>query len=808
MPIHDAAGTMPRFRPTRCRVAIAMVLASMAGGFSGAAIAQSTASSVASGAGQSVTLDIPAQDMNGALLLFADQAGSQVLFDPSKVAGMRSTAVAGSLTLVDALTRMLSGSGLLFELVGENQFRVFPAMESSTGSGGARLEPMVVTASGFEQELRDAPASISIITREEIENKQFKSLHDAIETVPGVHIIGGTDGEDSGLSLRGMERGQTLVLVDGRRMNSSEANPRGGGGDIDSNWVPPVEAIERIEVVRGPMSSLYGADAVGGVVNVITRRVAEDWQGSVRLSQMLQDRSGIGDQDQADVYLAGPVVSDRVGLQVWGYQKNRDEDDVLEGVQESEKTNLTGRLWFTPNEDHDIMLELGAARQDYSRSAEKSGDGEQASRRYDRDSWALEHNGRYQDGTSRVQLYQETTERTSALVDNPVPTNATNTVFDARYTGYRDEHIFTLGYQFTETESDKSDFKDLSDPDSEWGRRKVSQSAYYAEDEWSVADDLTITGGLRLTDHEVYGNNLSPRLYAVWHQSAAWTIKGGVGTGFKAPEIREIEPGTGAPQQRGRILAFGNPDLEPEESTSYEIGFYFDNRSTFRGSATLFYNDFQNKIINTASYEFYYANGRRVPSRSDCTLTDPTTTACPAWGTWLNLPGATVRGLELDGAWDASESLQVTGGYTWSDSKISAGDLSVTAPNGESIPFRPGGFEGLQDQPLAGVPEHAANVTVTWTPRPAFSAFVRGAYESELTNVSFGQGNSVRNQPKSLTTFDVGASWRVNETFTLGAVLYNVTDEVRYDPSLADDSDLYQYPEDGRRLWLNLAATF
>lgn len=755
--------------------------------------------------------DIAPQSLATALDAFSQVTGWQFGYTSDVVTGVASPAVRGRYTGENALRLLLSGSGLTFSLMDDGTAIITRA--DATGSTNSQsdpvvLSPLVVTASGRPQPLVDAPASISVIPREELENKQFASLHDALRTIPGVRIIGGSNGEDSGISIRGMEDGQTLVLVDGRRINSSEANPRGGGGDLESNWIPPIDAIDRVEVVRGPMSSLYGADAVGGVVNVITRKVSSEWTGSVGISYLAQGQQEIGDQRQADFYVSGPLHEDYAGIQFWGYNKLRDEDEFVDGTQESDKLNLNGRLWLTPTPDHDVMLEYGVARQDYNRTADNSGDGSDAQRQYDRDSWAIAHTGRWNIGISDIQLYRETTERTSPLSTSQTPTNATNTVLDGKFTTFIDDHVATIGYQWTETTSDKSDFRDLDDPDSEWGSRSVAQSAYFVEDEWEVFDSLTLTGGVRLTDHEIYGRNWSPRGYAVWRTSPRWTVKGGVGTGFKAPEIREIEPQTGATQAKGAVLAFGNPDLQPEESTSYEMGVYYDDNRTFRASATVFRNEFENKIINSGSYAFYYADGTRVPARSDCTPSDPPTTACPAWGTWLNLPGAKVHGIELEASWQATKKVNIAGSYTYSHSKITAGDLSVTAPNGESIDFNPGGLSGLDGQPLAGVPEHAATLTVTYDPIDSVRTFLRGSYESEVTSVSFGQGNSVRYQPESLTTIDLGASWQANPSLTFSAVLYNVFDETRYDPDRVGEAGLYQYPEDGRRFWLSMRTTF
>lgn len=129
-------------------------------------------------------------------------------------------------------------------------------------------ETMVVTASSVEQNLKDAPASISVITQEDLQRKPVQNLKDVLKEVPGVQLTNEGDNR-KGVSIRGLDSSYTLILVDGKRVNSRNAVFR--HNDFDLNWIP-VDSIERIEVVRGPMSSLYGSDALGGVVNIITKK--------------------------------------------------------------------------------------------------------------------------------------------------------------------------------------------------------------------------------------------------------------------------------------------------------------------------------------------------------------------------------------------------------------------------------------------------------------------------------------------------------------------------------------------------------
>lgn len=140
-------------------------------------------------------------------------------------------------------------------------------------------ETLVVTATQTKHSELSAPASVSVVTRAELDKMNASTLADAIKGVTGVHIYPGNTNGRQEIRLRGLESDYTLLLVNGRRINSREALTSGYANDFDVSTIP-VAAIERIEVLRGPISSLYGADALGGVVNVILRKPTEQTKGS------------------------------------------------------------------------------------------------------------------------------------------------------------------------------------------------------------------------------------------------------------------------------------------------------------------------------------------------------------------------------------------------------------------------------------------------------------------------------------------------------------------------------------------------
>ncbi|RTE85937.1 MULTISPECIES: TonB-dependent receptor domain-containing protein [Gammaproteobacteria] len=181
------------------------------------------------------------------------------------------------------------------------------------------IERIVVTASGFEQKITEAPASISVITAEELRATSFTSLLDAVKFQEGVDI--GTTRDKTGqgsISMRGLTGEYTLILVDGRRQNNhGDIYPNNFGGNA-FNHIPPLEAIERIEVIRGPASTLYGSDALGGVVNIITKKHTDEWAGAVTFARSIQTNDEFGDDFTTDFSLMGPLVENVLSTGIRG----------------------------------------------------------------------------------------------------------------------------------------------------------------------------------------------------------------------------------------------------------------------------------------------------------------------------------------------------------------------------------------------------------------------------------------------------------------------------------------------------------
>ncbi|WP_421659976.1 TonB-dependent receptor domain-containing protein [Morganella morganii] len=652
-------------------------------------------------------------------------------------------------------------------------------------------DTIVVTASGFAQEMRDAPASITVITKEQLQNKPAANLIDMVKDVEGVSVIGGSLKPD--ISIRGLSGDYTLIMVDGRRQNSRESRPNGSGG-YEAGFIPPVEAIERIEVIRGPMSSLYGSDAMGGVINIITKAVADEWHGSMGMGGIIQESKDYGNSANTDFYVSGPLIKDKLGLQVYGGLNYRREDKLLEGTPRKDDKNITAKLAFTPIEGQKFLAEVGRSTQEHTSTPGKSIDetttrggivqkNNKSEVHNNRNHWALTWKGDWDEINSEVSVYQENTIRkTNTGKWNKVSEDwvmayearqpeVTNTVVDGKVTAFLPSNVLTVGgqYQYAKLKDDSV----IKNKQTVTEKMTAEQKALFVEDEFSVTDDLTLTGGLRMDDHEFYGKHWNPRAYAVYKLTDEITIKGGVAKAFRAPTLRELSPNFGTSTQGGAAIMYGNRDLKPETSVTEELGIAYDHESGFSASATLFNTEFKNKLTS------YQVAGQ----------TDPLTGL--NMFIYDNVGKANIRGVEMASRIPVAEKWNLNLNYTFTDSERKSDDEKL---NGKS----------LKGQPLEMTPRHMANARLDWQYRPDMNFYTQANYTGKQVWAAQRNGAKQPRERSGITTLDLGMTYQVMPNALLNFAVLNITNEKGDD---IETNGNWQIDE-GRRYWANLKLNF
>ena len=747
---------------------------------------------------------------------------------------------------------------------------------------------IVVTASGFEQKITDAPASISVVTAEELQQRPYITLTDAVRDLEGVDV--GETSDKTGqrtISIRGMGAEYTLVLIDGRRQNNhGDIYPNSFGGN-QFNHIPPLEAIERIEVIRGPASTLYGADALGGVINIITKRNTDRWSGSASFGWTLPENGDFGDDSTLDVAARGPIVPGLLGVNLRGsiYTRAPSNPDYAPATDPSGVEHVRGlgfggggktvqntnrsvgiSVDFTPGENHRFIFDFDYSRQQYDNTPTTDPvtgvisyplgtlDGIESVWRasggvvqprvgytdqqvFDRMNWALTYNGDWGWARSFValsyvdtknkgrtmpfsvaerQLLQQmwsgtgaytgmtTAQRRQIAADTFLPRplrrlESSQYTLDARLdfpvTGLLGNHHFVVGGQYINGELDDGVFGLEGSTAGIAAVQDHVMWAVFAEDNWSPIDNLTITAGLRYDRHDLFGGQLSPRLYAVWGITPTLTLKGGVSTGYKTPLTTDLYDGIRGFGGQGTSPFIGNPDLRPETSVNTEVALYWNPTPNSGVNVTLFQNDFDDKISTT--------NVR------PCAVTNFVRPCANLGDYWeilglggnisipYNVDRARVRGIEAAGRLQLLSNLSLRANYTYTDSE----QLS-------------GADEGL---PLTNTARHMANATLNWEPVAGLSTQLTAEHRSNRYRGIDPNGNPL--YYKSYQVVNFGAQYRFNEHVTLAGRINNLLDRdfTEYDTVFVANpdgswtpsfQDHYNNKDKSRSYWVSVSVRF
>ncbi|MGY6040571.1 ligand-gated channel protein [Aeromonas sp. AE23HZ002T15] len=628
----------------------------------------------------------------------------------------------------------------------------------------AEPEVMVVTASGFQQKIEDTAASISVVTREQLEKRAYRDVTDALKDVPGVVITGG--GSSSDISIRGMGSKYTLMLVDGKRVDSRGTRPNSDGPGIEQGWLPPLQAIDRIEVVRGPMSSRYGSDAMGGVINVITRKTSSmsAWQGSLHADSTFQENKASGDIFQTDGYTAGNLVDGLLGMRLNGQLSHRGEDQFQNGFAEQETKSGTAVFSLTPDAHNGFDFEVSRSLQDRDRTPGESlpAKSKPSLNTYERTNYAITHNGQYDFGSSTSYLQREENTNPGRQM------KMINSIADTHTQFILGDHYLSLGGQYR--------YEDLQDQGNQLNvSNRASQLtrwswALFLEDEWSLTDSFALTGGVRMDQDQNYGTHWSPRLYGVWHPAEFWTLKGGVSTGYRSPDLRMSAANwgqaTGGGTQDGILV--GNPDLKPETSVSEEIALLWDAREGLSASLTLFNTDFEDMLSEI----------RRCSSKTDpsCTLNGHTYDFI---SDRINVEKANMRGVESTANWAINEDWSLASSYTYTQSEQKSGPM--------------------EGKPLNQMPRHMFNASVDWQTTTDVSLWSRVNFRSKTSDY-LSRTRMAEGTP-SYTFFDTGLVYKANPHLNVTAGVYNLFDKTV-------DYGSYGTVLDGRRYNLGITYQF
>ena len=713
------------------------------------------------------------------------------------------------------------------------------AMANESLTNGAekdttQLQTIVLTA---EEQVKQSLGA-SIITDKDLEKLPVvNDISEYVRRMPGVNLTGnsatGQRGNNRQIDIRGMGPENTLILVDGKPVNSRNSVRYGWRGERDtrgdSNWVP-ADAIESIEVLRGPAAARYGSGAMGGVVNIKTKKVTNEVHGSVEVFTNQPENSKEGSSHRESFNLSGPIIKEVLSYRLYGNYNKTDADaaDInpltesgsrAAGREGVENKDISGRLAWQINDQQSLTLDTSFGRQgnEYTGDIQNSNAdatnpdssfsniayvngllGKETNTMY-RDSYALTHEGKWAWGDTKLLAQFDKTKNKripESLAGGPEGSpnsfdKKTSVLDTTRFNAETNipldiflPQALTLGAEWVEdkfsdaTSTVQADASGLVQLPSDRTHMKSRIASAYIEDNFKVTDATDLVLGVRFDDHSKSGSNWSPSLNITQKLGDYFTLKGGIARAYKAPNMYQnaegyllFTRGNGCPDTTatasGSCYLVGNADLKPETSINKEVGIQFE-KDIVNASLTWFRNDYKNKI--TSGDEVV---GTTTVGSTTYHLLE-----------WTNIPKALIQGLE------GSVSLDF-GNINWTNNFTYMMD-SVNKTTGN---------------PLSVVPNYTINSIFNYDITDQFDVnFVYTQYGRQKPR-QFAETRNTTMNTKSVPSYGIAGinvGYKFTDQFSGRLGVSNLFDE-----QLVRNNDLNQtYNEPGRAYYASLKYAF
>lgn len=722
--------------------------------------------------------------------------------------------------------------------------------QEQSSADEAVLETIVISA---EQQLKQA-SGVSTITSEDLQKTPpANDLSEIIRKMPGVNLTGttasGQRGNQRQIDLRGMGPENTLILIDGKPVLSRNSVRMGRAGERDSrgdtNWVPP-EAVERIEVIRGPAAARYGSGAAGGVVNIITKR-PDKLGGTVSTYLNVPQHSEEGATKRGSILLGGPI-SKTMSFRLLGSYNKTDADDAdintdahidpaspapagREGVVNKDVRAL---LSLEPSADHVIDLEAAYSRQNNIFAGDRQltetpdalldviGD---TTNRMQRGTLSATHRGTYDfaDSVSYIQWERTLNERLleglAGSSEGAINTDewakirldnvTAKSEWDVPLTLGGLDQTLTLGAEFRgEWMEDGASLRQATNVSSggtstpvvipgvpiDGADRDPNSNAWmgglYLENNILVTDRLALTPGLRFDYHDSFGANWSPSLNASYDVTDEVTIKAGVARAFKAPNLYQLNPnyvyytmGNGCPIDYTNTITGGNG--------CFVIGNPdLDAETSWNKEIGINYSDDAGWNAGITYFHNDYSDRISAGMVPEGAVGAVTGTRFGTLFRWENVPEAVVSGLE------GNLSVPINDALTWNTNATYMLE-SENKQNG---------------QPLSLVPDYTINTWLDWQAREDLLLTVSATHYGETPSptVTATTGGTVENPEARdpYTLVNLGFKYDINETFRLNGGVNNVFDKRVLREGNGNAAGANTYNEPGRIFYVGLSATF
>ena len=599
------------------------------------------------------------------------------------------------------------------------------------------LEEVVVTGTGTEHYLKDAPVQTEVITRRALEQFQARSMEELLAGLsPSLTFHDGSMG--SHIQLNGLNNDYILILIDGKRMNGDV------GGQNDLNLLNPAN-IERIEIVKGAASSLYGSDAIAGVINIITKKHHDktEFTSTSRVG-------AYGDvRESASLGLTIGQVKSMTGVNFhhtdgwrntdlqWNQQQLK-PGSTMKTVNRSTNYTLTESLDWNVNN----RLSLTASGSYYERWVVRphgpwsylpndfyyrnygfaaGGKYRLGGRNYLTADLSYDRYGYFYDyKLQEVTDYFKDGDRITYFPGQRIKQSVQRQVLGQAkgvfYIG--DRHLLNTGFEYL--------YNHLESPHHIDGdRASVYTLAAYAQEEWTAADDVVLTAGARGTVHKETGFNLSPKI-AVLYNKGNFRLRASYALGYKSPTVKELYYNYTATLGGGSLTAYhGNKDLKAQTSQYASVGAEYAGRK-FQASVTAYANFLRNMIelveINLTAEE-------KLDEIEKSKM-------------YLNLTQARIWGVDFTFNYQPVQTLTVSGGYSFSDPRAQYPDQ---------------GADYMKYIPIDATSQHNATLNASWH---------HTGSRYRLGLAVYGRYQSVRRYVED-NDADAFQTWRINTAHTL-----------------------------------------
>lgn len=503
---------------------------------------------------------------------------------------------------------------------------------------------VVVTATRTQEEVKAVPQTVEVITKEDIEQLGATDVYSALRLAANVDVTSaGMAGHN--VMIRGMSTNHTLILIDGKRFAGEDTSAT---QNVYALGRLSLSNIERIEIVRGSASAQYGSDALGGVINIITKKSKEP---SVMVG-ISTGSEAINNYYHIDFGKQGNFSS-TFDMRFSDVRKNMQAGDEGSNYYGPiQDFNFAG-TWDLGN-NKEIDLTLGYynehTKADYADKYTSTGVFQTSKdkkewydyRRYD---YSLGYSGKTDNSDYMIRTFYSRLDKENNLynyrnnflgpMENILGSMYPKYDWDkSTYTLWgiegkntvqlSDNHLLTFGGEYRQNKVEGTRLSDGGDnvhQVSQSGNGIVSNKYYsdkeintwagYIQDEWQVNDKLLVISSVRYDHDSSFGGEVTPKIGATYFISDNSRIKANWGKGFKAPTISELYMAMHRAMGGQTVNVYGNPDLKPEKSTSWDISFEAEKDNNF-GKLTYFNNDVKNLIttkqIGSSYYDQRYIN--------------------------------------------------------------------------------------------------------------------------------------------------------------------------------------------------------